>query len=190
MSLNNTTLVMIDGAYVDKVLEHSFGGARIDFEKLVNSLVPEDQLLRTYYYHCPPYMSYPPTEEQLTRSENKSRFFSALETIPKFEVRLGKLVYKCESSNGQPIFAQKLIDTMMSVDIVKLAMSGRVNKVVVVAGDSDYVPAITAVKELGVLTTVVFGPSTDERDNIHTDLWNVCDERIQIDNEMINEIER
>lgn len=191
MLSENSTIIMIDGAYLDKILTFGFDGARIDLQKLSNYLVPNDNLLRTYYYHCPPYLSQPPTDSQINRFDGKERFFGALRAIPKFEVRLGKLVYRGDNKEtGKPIFVQKLVDAMLSIDMIRLAATNQINRVIIVAGDNDFVPAIKVTKDLGVLTVVVHGPSIEERDSIHSDLWNVCDQRIQIDQEMIENTER
>jgi uncharacterized LabA/DUF88 family protein len=187
MAIQNSTVIMIDGGYFDKVLSFAFNSARIDLKKLSNYLVKEEVLLRTYYYHCPPYLSQPPTEEELNRHSGKERFFSALRAIPKFEVRLGKLVYRGnDGTTRKPIFVQKLVDSMLSVDMVRLAATRQIGEVIIVAGDNDFVPAIEATKDLGVSITVVHGPPIEERDNIHSDLWNICDQRIQMSQEMVN----
>jgi hypothetical protein len=57
--------VFIDGAYLDSIARFNFGGASIDLEKFASEVqatvtadTPEPvDLLRTFYYNCPPYQS-------------------------------------------------------------------------------------------------------------------------------------
>ena len=114
------TAVFIDGGYLDKVMWHDHPNRRIDYAGLVRAMVGDDDLLRAYYYHCLPYQSDPPTEEERERYAAKHRFVTALRHIPRFEVRLGKLAYRGTDGAGQPIFQQKRVDLMLGVDIACL----------------------------------------------------------------------
>lgn len=62
-----TAAVFIDGGYVDKVLHYDHNRQRVDYEKLVRMMVKPDDLLRAYYYHCMPYQSNPPSEDESRR---------------------------------------------------------------------------------------------------------------------------
>jgi len=57
----------IDGGYLDKVLRHELKGVRIDYaafsRQILAQIHPDAYALRTYYYHCLPYQSNPPTQE-------------------------------------------------------------------------------------------------------------------------------
>ena len=81
----------LDGGYVEKVLHYDHGEPKIDFEKLVHTMVEPAELLRAYYYHCLPYQSNPPTREERQRYAARHRFITALSFLPRFEVRLGQL---------------------------------------------------------------------------------------------------
>ena len=152
------TAVFIDGGYLEKVLQHEHAGAQVDFERLVSAMVDQgDELLRAYYYHCLPYQSDPPTEAEKARYAPKHRFFTALRHLPRFEVRLGRLAFRGRSADGKPIFQQKGVDLMLGVDMVRLATKGRIAKMVLVSGDSDFTPAVEAVKQEGVLATLWHG---------------------------------
>src|SRR5881396_2039081 len=86
-----TAAVFLDGGYVDKVLYYDHANQRIDYEKLVKEMIAPDDLLRAYYYHCMPYQSNPPTEDESRRYASMHGFVTALQRLPRFEVRLGKL---------------------------------------------------------------------------------------------------
>lgn len=180
--------IFIDGAYLEKVLQHEFGGIRVDLGKLAQELSQRYSLLRTYYYHCPPYQSSPPTPEEIDRKQRKDRFFRSLEQLPRFQVRLGKLAFRGQDVNGKPIFHQKRADLMLGVDLVQLSATRQIQAAVILAGDSDFVPAVEAAKQNGVLIRLVHGPASNSAASVHQELWGICDERQEIDRAMIDGI--
>lgn len=86
------TMVFIDGGYLDKVLENEHPNKRIDYALLARELASPGQILRTYYYHCLPYQSRTPTEDERRRYSAKHKFVTALENLSRFQVRLGTLL--------------------------------------------------------------------------------------------------
>jgi hypothetical protein len=86
-----TVAVFIDAGYLEKVMANEFPGNRVCYEKLIKVAAVGHDLLRTYYYNCPVYQSATPTEDERKRSSDQHKFFSQLEKIPRFEIRLGKL---------------------------------------------------------------------------------------------------
>ncbi|MBO9903582.1 NYN domain-containing protein [Xanthomonas phaseoli pv. dieffenbachiae] len=148
--------VFIDGGYVAKLLSNNFDGARIDYSKFVQHVLQGSDVLRTYYYDCPPYQSSHPTEEEAQRFAGKEKFFNALSRLPRFQVRQGKLERRGTAPNF--VFQQKRVDILLGVDMVELAATRQIQKAILIAGDSDFVPAIEAVKRHGVLTVLWHGP--------------------------------
>src|SRR5712692_10496777 len=126
--------VYVDGGYFDKALD-SLGRLRIDYLKFSNKVCQGTDRLRTYYYHCMPFQSNPPTDSERLRYSSTDRFFHTLRQLPRFEVRLGRLQY----INGE--FKQKGVDVLLSIDLVELAATGQINKAILVTGDSDFAPA-------------------------------------------------
>ena len=184
------TAVFIDGAYLEKVLLYDHGRPSINFELLAAAMINEgDELLRVYYYHCLPFKSNPPTIKENERYGNRRRFYDALGYIPRFEVRLGRLAFRGMDQKGDPIFQQKRVDLMLGVDMAILAGKQSVSKVVLLSGDSDFTPAVDAVKAEGVLTTVWYGSSSDQT-RPSDDLLRACDERHEITSEDIHSILR
>lgn len=178
--------IFIDGGYVDKVLEHEFNSARIDYAKLprhiADHISPDIDLLRAYYYHCLPYQSNPPTPIERDFFARKQRFFATLDQLPRFEVRYGRLERRGPDANGQYRYEQKLIDVLLSVDLVRLSATRQITHAAIVAGDSDFCPAVEVAKRDGVSVWLFHGRSP------HRELWRLADERIQIDSRFINAI--
>ena len=183
------TAVFIDGAYLDRVMYHDHANQRIEYKGLVDAIADHDELLRAYYYHCLPHQSDPPTEDERSRYAAKHSFITALNNLPRFEVRLGKLAYRGRDDQGQPIFQQKRVDLMMGVDMALLAGKGRIAKLALVSGDGDCIPAIEAVKREGVVTTLWHGNSL-----YYTvpsrELCEMCDERREVTAELVASIRR
>ncbi len=181
--------VYIDGGYIDKVLFHQHQNARIDYGKLARKMVGENELLRAYYYHCLPYQGNPPTEEESSRYASKHRFVTALKHLPRFEVRLGQLAYRGRTDQGEPIFIQKRVDIMLGVDMALLAGKGKIDSAAILAGDSDFIPAIEAVKREGVIVTLWhggFSPTTRPS----RELVEICDERRELTPDIVGSLLR
>lgn len=178
--------IFIDGAYLDFVLRDEFNSAKIDYAKLSRALVGDIDLLRTYYYHCLPYQSNPPTLEERERFSKAQKFFEALEKLSRFEVRLGKLEYRGRDEQGKPIFEQKRVDLLMGVDLVRLSARQQITHAFLITGDSDLLPAIEIAKSEGVLIHLWHG----RVHRPHNDLWRAADERTAFTQEFINEIRK
>ena len=175
--------IFIDGAYLEFVLKEEFGRSPIDFAVLANRIAGPRELLRTYFYDCLPYQSARPTAEERERFARRQRFHHALNRIPRFEVRLGKLAFR-GNQDGRPIFEQKRVDILLGVDLVQLAAKHQITDAMVLAGDSDFLPAIEVAKQEGVVVHLFHGA------NPHNDLLTRCDERVRIDGGFVDAIKR
>lgn len=170
--------IYIDGGYIEKVRIEEFDRIPTDFQLLSQAIAkivsPDSELLRTYYYHCLPYKSDPPTTEESDRFGKRQNFYNALEKLPRFEVRLGRL-----DKRGPEDFVQKMVDTLLSIDLVYLSSKGKITHAAIVAGDGDFVPAIRVAKNEGVVVWLFHG------DSKHYELWQIADERIRIDHSLM-----
>lgn len=86
--------IFIDGAYVDKLFQHHLGGVKVDYAKFAQHLNAGCNLLRTYYYNCPPYQSSHPTADEKQRFSSHEKFMAALSKLPRFQIRMGKLEFR------------------------------------------------------------------------------------------------
>ncbi|OPY53797.1 MAG: NYN domain protein [Methanosaeta sp. PtaU1.Bin060] len=177
--MDNRAAVLIDGAYLTKILDVDFGKPKIDLAKFSDILCGDYERLRTYYYNCMPYQSCPPTEEERRRFAAMDKFVYTLRKLPRFEVKLGRL----GCIGGE--FIQKRVDIALAVDLVRLSCERIIGKAVVVTGDSDFVPAIEAAKEAGVLVVLYYSPSS-----IHDELLSAVDESVVMDQNLISHVAR
>lgn len=175
--------VFIDGGYLAKVLKNEFGEVRIDFLRLSEKICPGKRL-RTYYYNAPPYQGSPPTSEEKERYQKAMRFFNYIDRLERFEVVYGKTV-KRYTSDGKEYFTQKGVDVRLAVDLVRLSWAGHIKIAVLVAGDNDFVPAVKAAKDAGVIVKLYYS-----RDSSSDELISAVDEAEEITWELIKECTR
>lgn len=165
--------IFIDGGYLlSWAKKHNITPKYDDladfFLKPLRKSVPLD-LLRCYFYYCAPWMSTEPTESEKRRMEEHDQFMEELGQIERWAVRLGKLQKRRDGY--KEYFEQKRVDVLLSVDMVRHAAAGHIQHAIVLAGDSDFIPAIEAVKESGATVTLWFG----EANTIHKDLVRLAD---------------
>lgn len=172
------TAIFIDGAYLNKVTDRHHGRMNLAHEKLAAHLASGHELLRTYYYDAPPWQSNPPTPEESKRFAARQAFFSSLRKLPRFEVREGRCARVWDRDAGDWRFVQKRVDVLFSVDLVRLASKQQIQRAVLIAGDSDFLPAIAVAKDEGVLIHLVHSPDLKE---VHRELWDAADERSVFD---------
>jgi hypothetical protein len=93
-----------------------------------------------------------------------------IESISRWQVRLGKLERRWDGQ--KEYFEQKRVDVLLSCDLVRHAAAGHIQHAILVAGDSDFIPAVSAAKESGVTVSLWHGPGN----TVHKDLITLCDE--------------
>lgn len=138
-------------------------------------------LLRILFYHAPPFqgtLKNPIDQQKVDFSKTgiaskTLALLSSLELRPNFAVRRGELVehgwkigeaaLKDMTRNPRPIAArdlvphleQKGVDMRIGLDIAWLAMKRIVDVLVLVAGDSDFVPAMKFARKEGLRVYLV-----------------------------------
>lgn len=167
--------VFVDGAYLTMILK-GFGEPRIDYDRLARWASDGFGLFRTYYYDCLPYHGSHPSDEERRRAQSKQAFFTALNRLDRFTIRLGRLAFRGKDEHGAPVFDQKRVDLMLGLDIASVVTMGNVELAVLVAGDSDLIPAVRKAKEDGAVVRLVHGPKL----TYDQELWNEADERREI----------
>lgn len=177
------TAIFIDGAYLTRVLQ-SFGSPRVRYEAILDWIVPRGKLFRAYYYDCLPYQSPEPSEEERDLVSGKQGFFNRLSSIPRFKVKLGRLVYRGTDDKGYPIFAQKGVDLLMGLEIANLASREKVQCMALLTGDSDFIPAVDLIQNQAIIAKLIHGPTG----TYHRGLWNAVDERQEISEEILAEL--
>jgi uncharacterized LabA/DUF88 family protein len=172
--------IFIDGGYFGKVLDKYFSGVRVDYLELCNCICDNLNLnrLRTYFYHCLPKIRKGNKDDE-RRFSRMQLFLSNLRRLPRFEVKVGKL----QIIGGQ--FRQKMIDVLMSLDIVDMCFDNQIQHAVLIAGDSDFIPAVKKAKDCGAITHLFYHPKS-----VHNEILDEIDELHIISDELIDKCKK
>jgi uncharacterized LabA/DUF88 family protein len=153
--------ILVDGMY----LQHAcnlFQTGRVDPTKLPEILLRKGEThYRTYWFDALPYVpKVGATKKQVDRKTEKSRYFEALRYKEGIHVEEGYVSPKrttclnCHSELQVPV--QKMVDVKMSVRLVELAWSKIVDKIVLLTGDADLIPAVDAAEKSGTTIRIAF----------------------------------
>ena len=110
------------------------------------------------------------------------RYYHRVNTLPQVSFRLGRLEIRGARGDGSPRFQQKRVYILLAVDLVMHSAKGHISRAALVAGDSDFAPAIVVAKNEGVAITRYHGHSC------HNDLRLAADESFRIDQELIDSV--
>ncbi|KTB49243.1 hypothetical protein DEALK_01550 [Dehalogenimonas alkenigignens] len=135
-------MIFIDGSNMYHSLKAYFHRSDIDLNKFCEKLVNKRKLVRIYYYNAEVGQ-----REEPERYKDQRAFFDSVEAIPYTELRLGRLVYTNAWPNTPPY--EKGVDVMLATDMLTHCFKGNYDTAILVAGDSDFVGALQAVKDYG-----------------------------------------
>lgn len=106
-------------------------------------------------------------------------FLTSLKRLPRFEIKLGRL----QLIGGQ--FKQKMIDVLMSLDIVNMCFDNQIQHAILIAGDSDFVPAIKKAKDCGAIVHLFC-----HQKSVHNEILDEVDEFHLISEELISKCKK
>lgn len=125
----------------------------------------QDILFRVYYYDCRPFSGVVKDHtgkakvdfSKSPRYEPSMNFYNSICKLDRFAVRLGELSFdgwKQDLHNKdkwKPDFKQKGVDMKVGLDMALMALKHTCDKIVLVAGDSDFIAPIKFVRKEGIL---------------------------------------
>ena len=166
-------MIFIDGSNLYHSLKHFFQRTDLDIGKFSQKLLEKRRLVRIYYYNARV-----GRKEEPERYRDQQKFFDGVTTIPYCELRLGRLVYN-NWPNSPPY--EKGVDIQLATDMITHSFKNNYDVAVLVAGDTDYVGALQAVKDNGKNVEVaLFGK---ERTSLQ--LRKVSDRVVTIDGRLL-----
>jgi len=166
-------MIFIDGSNLYHSLKGHFKRTDIDIGKFVQKLLEKRRLVRIYYYNA-----IVGRREEPDRYRDQQAFFASVNAIPYCELRLGRLVY-INWPNAPPY--EKGVDIQLTTDLLTHSFKNNYDVAVLVAGDSDYVGALQAVKDNGKNVEVaLFGKERTSRP-----LREVADKVITLDRRLL-----
>lgn len=180
-----STILLIDAGYLSHISKHLGDGKPIKYkiENFAVNLCKDLDLScdEIYFYVVPPYQSPKPTNDENKRKANYDNFISKLKRVfPKISIREGRL------QKIDDIFTQKGVDTLMTMDLLKIAQKKEIKDVVLITSDTDFVPIINEVRENHGLR-IILGYFTDRKRkspfSLSNHLWKAVDKKILIKKE-------
>jgi len=138
-------IIFIDGSNLYHIIKGLFPEEKpnnFNFEKFVNYLAGNRNLVQTYYYNVPLDIM-----QDLESYTKQQRFFDKIKKIPNFSFVLCRMQKR--KINGKITYEAKEDDIHLAVDMVKLAYNNTYDIAILVSSDGDFVPAVLAVKEIG-----------------------------------------
>jgi len=166
-------MIFIDGSNMYHSLRHFYRKTNIDIGKFCQKILNKRRLVRIYYYNAKVGQ-----KEEPERFKDQKKFFAGVEAIPYTELRLGRLVYN--NWPGTPPY-EKGVDIQLATDMITHSFKNNYDVAVLVAGDSDFVGALQAVKDNGKNVEVaLFG-----KERTSMQLRNVADKVVTIDGRLL-----
>ncbi|MBS3100008.1 NYN domain-containing protein [Candidatus Pacearchaeota archaeon] len=174
-------IIFIDGAYLSLISKFIGKGKplKININKFVRNLTEKEKLdcKEILYYNCPPFQGEPPTEEQEKRKAG----------YDKFIIKLIKTGIKVREGRCQMIdkrYTQKGVDVLLSIDLIKRAIKSNVKNFIMVACDTDFVPAIKEIrKEEGINVILYYFKDEDSKFSMSDHILGVCDKKVRLKKE-------
>ena len=143
-------MVFVDGSNLYHSQKNIFGRTDLDIGRFSRKLLGRRRLIRVYYYNARVGI-----KEEPERYRHQQAFFASVNAIPYSELRLGRLVYN-NWPNTPPY--EKGIDVQLTTDMLTHSYKDNYDVAILVAGDSDFAPAVQAIKDNGKqLEVALFG---------------------------------
>lgn len=176
MGLNKVSILIDGGFFIHSFRsQHKIEPTKKDVETLITFLMSEvskrnpcaslhpDVLMRTFYYDCQPFgktLKHPVGKNidysKLPTFIKQSAYLKSLDTVEQFALRLGDLSFsgwKVRANQPKkiyPEFRQKGVDMKVGLDIAWMAGKNTVDKIVLVAGDSDFISPMKLARREGI----------------------------------------
>lgn len=149
------TLVFIDAGFLSKLSKYFGKGKYLKFDIIKSSrrLAKKQDLgvKRIYYYTAPPFQSSKSNEDERKRREKYDHFIGKLPGNGMITIREGRCQKIVEG--GKATYHQKGVDTLLTMDLMNVPIRHKeVSKIILIACDSDFVPVIKNLEDLGVKT--------------------------------------
>ena len=138
-----------------------------------------EHIYRIFYFDARPFSGKLRTPVSGTDVEyqNRSMWLDTLATKKRFAVRLGRVAFRgwklkrekhenlpkkdLTDNHFRPAFEQKGVDMRIGLDIANLASRGRIDRILLVSGDSDMEPALKEGRIAGLEVVVILITGTN-----------------------------
>ena len=151
--------MFLDAGFLSKLCLHFGNGKYIKHNILTFSKnASKEQNLfckHIFYYTAPPFQSSKSSKEENKRKENYDNFIKILSKCKLMTIREGRC-QRIVSNDGNIDYHQKGVDTLLTMDLMSVPIKfPDIKTIILVACDSDFVPIIENLKELGIETVLL-----------------------------------
>jgi len=174
------TIVFIDGEYLSLVAKRLLGSGKpgYDLGKFAFNLAKEQKLWcrKVFYYTAPPYQSRKATKAENERKSRYDRFVNRL-------ARKGVIVREGRCQRTGDGFRQKGVDTLLTMDLLEMPVSEEVKTVILVTGDTDFVPVLERIRSKHGVKVVLYYFADRVRDSkfsMSNHLLMACDRKVAV----------
>lgn len=150
---NEKTIVLIDAGFLSKLNLYFGDGKYIKYDliKFSQNLSKKQGLVceHIYYYTAPPFQGNNPTKEEKNRLSRYENFRNKLSKESIITIREGR----CQrlKIDGKIIYGQKGVDALIIIDLMSIPLEHKkIKKIILIANDSDFVPAVNKLKHLSI----------------------------------------
>jgi len=163
--INEKVAIFIDGG--NMFHGSSYLQVKINYKKLIDILRKDRWLLRAYFYTGIPTGDMP--EDIRNQWKKQKKFLNELKNI-------GIKVKTMPLKRTPEGYIEKGVDILLATDMVSLAFRNAYDTAILVSGDSDYVPVVEEIQQLGKRVENASFKRTSSYE-----LRNVCDKFILLD---------
>ncbi|MEW8522169.1 MAG: NYN domain-containing protein [Candidatus Thiodiazotropha endolucinida] len=179
------TAVLLDLGFVLYILYRALGKRSATATEVhdfaCTCLAPDEELFRIYAYHCPPFegteqhpISHKPVNFKKSATyDAMSKFLRELSLKDNVAFRAGEITFdgwvikkhaardvvktgrQLQEKDFSPELKQKRVDIKIGLDVAWLASKSIVDRIILVTGDSDFVPAMKFARREGVQIILV-----------------------------------
>ncbi|MBA5247938.1 MAG: NYN domain-containing protein [Gammaproteobacteria bacterium] len=156
-------ILLIDAGYLQNILRDD--QIICDADAIVNiahaCVIANEELHKIMYYDCNAfdpidrktgkphtYLTNKDAEYNWIKKENT--LIAVLEQKDLFAIRLGVLKFDGWNAKGKPTFRQKGVDMRIGLDMAHLAHQNVVDRIILITGDTDFIPAMKYVRKSGI----------------------------------------
>lgn len=183
------SVALIDARYLLAARQKAVGEGPFDLLDFAERIVPRFHWrFRTYYFDAPPYLPKSgASEDQRKRHADAEEDLKKVARLDRFCVRKGYCQWTKRKASpiDHPggiervgIIEQKMVDVLLATDMTRIALSKEALHIELVAGDSDYVPAIQAARNVGALVRLFYYRQGDT--SYGDRLFDEVDERVDL----------
>ena len=186
--MKNRSIIYIDGFNLYYGAVKNTPWKWLDMERYFSLLLPDDDIQTIKYFTAKILGSHKPNQEL---------YIEALSTLNKVQIIYGLFKYKkvkCLVKNcthqGSRLFnvpEEKRTDVNIAIHMIEDAINDKCDRLIVVSGDSDLVPAVKAVKLFDpIKKVIVYVPANNQVRGAASELRNSSDRHKALPNNLLS----